>query len=106
MSVDNLLREIAASGFLLNNLFQLTDGAWRANLRKRGIARTPGALGDWQHEYCDGETPEEALAGAVSKLGGFLPPFSRLSPGFLPALVRNRLAREELTSVMERADVR
>lgn len=105
MSVDNLLREIAASGFLLNNLFQLTDGTWRANLRKRGVARTPGALGDWQHEYCDGETPEKALAGAVAKLGGFLPPFSRPSPGLLPALVRNRLAREELTSATERADV-
>jgi len=100
MSVDNLLREIAASGFLLNNLFQLTDGTWRANLRKRGVARTPGALGDWQHEYCDGETPEEALAGAVSKLGGGVSDWNPPTTGLLPALVRNRRAREELTEAI------
>ncbi len=106
MSVDNLLREIAASGFLLNNLFQLTDETWRANLRKRGVARTPGALGDWQHEYCDGATREEALIKVVAKLGGGTTDWNPPATGLLPALVRNRRAWEELTSAMERINGR
>ena len=106
MSTDSLLDEIEASGFLLNNLFQFNDGTWRANLRKRGVARTPGALGDWQHEYCDGLTREEALIKTVAKLGGGTSDWNQPTTGLLPALVRNRRAREELTSAMEMTDVR
>lgn len=63
MSVSELLTLIADSGWRLNNLFQITNAGWRANLRfvmeSRDQTRT------YYHEFSDAKTPEEALAGAI-----------------------------------------
>lgn len=66
--LGDLVRQINQAGFLLNNLFQLGPDEWRANVRRRDVPRQPGALGQWQHEYCDAATPEAALLGVVAKL--------------------------------------
>lgn len=59
MSLDSLLEECSASGWLLNNLFRLDDGEWRANLRSVDGRFT---------EFGKGESASEALERTMSKI--------------------------------------
>lgn len=54
--LDDLIAEANEAGWLLNNLFQLSDGSFRANLRSDTHATLFG----------EGQTPEEALASALT----------------------------------------
>lgn len=62
-TVEQLLAEIKAAGWLVNNLFQYADGMWRANLRFEHEVR--GEIRSYFHEFADAKTPEEALAAAI-----------------------------------------
>lgn len=59
MTLEELLAEISESGWMVNNLFQLDNGRWQANLRK----------GQWFTDYGKGDTPHKALNMAMDKLG-------------------------------------
>ncbi len=59
MSLDNLIEECAAGGWLLNNLFQFDDGEWCANLRS--------ADGRFTH-FGKGPTAEVALGLTIAKI--------------------------------------
>lgn len=63
LSVKELLTKIAESGWMLNNLFQVTNAGWRANLRF--IMESRDEVRTYFHEFSDAATPEEALAGAI-----------------------------------------
>lgn len=63
LSVKELLGLIAESGWMLNNLFQVTNSGWRANLRF--IMESRDEVRTYFHEFSDAATPEEALAGAI-----------------------------------------
>lgn len=58
MTIEDLLAEIAERNWLLNNLFQLSDGSWQANLR------SDTHYTDWGR----GSTPQEALSRAINNL--------------------------------------
>ena len=58
MTLDEILTTLTASGWLVNNLFQLADGSWQANLRNDSSA-TPFGFGP---------TPAEALGAAFDDL--------------------------------------
>lgn len=59
------LLAVASLQYRVNNLAQLDDGTWRANLRERGgEAHEAGPL-FW--EFGHGATPEEALREALAK---------------------------------------
>lgn len=57
MSIYTLFAEIRDRGLLVNNLFQLDDGTWQANLR---------TLDDCT-EFGLGATPDEALSACLAK---------------------------------------
>lgn len=63
--LSELLSEIKAYGWLVNNLFQIDEETWRCNLRRVLYAREPGVASKWFHEFCDGPTPEAAVGKAV-----------------------------------------
>jgi len=63
LSVAELLKKIADSGWMLNNLFQIGAGGWRANLRF--VMQSRDEVRTYFHEFSDARTPEEALAGAI-----------------------------------------
>lgn len=54
-TIESILDEIAESGWLVNNLFQLADGSWQANLRTSTLATAFGR----------GPTPTSALDEAI-----------------------------------------
>jgi hypothetical protein len=60
--LEELILEINASGYLLANLFQLTDTRWQANLRTSGESPL-------MFEYGKGTTPYEALSRAFHAMG-------------------------------------
>ena len=57
-TLETVLAEILERGWLVNNLFQLSDGSWQANLRTNLLAT----------EFANGATPLEALALCIDKL--------------------------------------
>jgi hypothetical protein len=63
MSIESILSEIAESGWLVNNLFQLSDGSWRANLRNENMVTYFG----------EGPTPAIALDEAIINLPSAIP---------------------------------
>ena len=58
MTLPEALDEIAANGWLVNNLFQLNDGLWQANLRRERFFT----------EFGRGPAPEAALEAAMAKM--------------------------------------
>ena len=58
-----ILADIAAAGWLVNNLFQRTDRSWQANLYR------PGTGG---RDFGRGGTPEAALADCIARMGGLV----------------------------------
>lgn len=54
------LNSIAAAGWLVNNLYQLDDGSWRASLRK------PTFGGDYFTGFGEGDDLESALIEAFA----------------------------------------
>jgi hypothetical protein len=56
VTLENLLIEIAERGWFVNNLFQISDGSWQANLR---------TLDDRFTDFGRGDTPAEALSLAI-----------------------------------------
>ena len=63
MTLESLLSEISERGWLVNNLFQLDSGAWRANLRDNLRAT----------QFADANSPELALALCLDKLESTVP---------------------------------
>lgn len=55
--LEAVLSEISSSGFLVNNLFQLYDGRWRASLRKEDT---------FAYDFGEGISPTDALLRALS----------------------------------------
>lgn len=60
--MNELLLEIAESGWLFNNCYQQDDGSWRVNLRR------PDGFGDWFTDWAEAPTFEEALAICMDKM--------------------------------------
>jgi hypothetical protein len=58
VSIEDQIAAIAAAGLRLNNLFELRDRTWQANVCR----------GTECFEYGVGATPSEALADALSKV--------------------------------------
>lgn len=56
MTLEDLVAEISAAGLLLNNLFQLNSGLWRASLRNKASIN---------FHFYDGRSPTEAVRGAI-----------------------------------------
>lgn len=56
--IQELLTEIAVSGWLINNLYQVDGGLWRASLRK------PDGEGDWFTTWAEASTIEDVLYDA------------------------------------------
>jgi hypothetical protein len=59
VTLDQLVRDVRAQDFLINNLFQISKGRWQCNLRRE----LPGKKEDF-YEYGKGRTPEDALLNA------------------------------------------
>jgi len=106
-SVDNLLAEIAAKGWSLNNLFQLADGMWRANLRV--ITEDRAQTRTYFHEYADASSAADALAAAIfnmqSRLLGKHDTAGIATVDYTPAVKRamteNQFARAELQKALK-----
>lgn len=62
LTTDEILAEIAESGWLINNLFQLSDGTWRANLRTE----------EYVTHFGEGPTPAIALDEALVSVNSAL----------------------------------
>ena len=54
-TLEELIEEIGNAGFWINNLFQLEDSSWRANIK----TMTP--IGTRYFEFANGATAREAL---------------------------------------------
>jgi len=64
LKLDALLGYANEMGLLVNNLFQLDDGSWRANLR------TPEPIsdkGEFFFEFGNGDTPQAAMFNALQR---------------------------------------
>lgn len=70
MTIDALLAQVAARGFLVNNLFQLGTNHWRANLRRPLV---PGERVEF-YEFGDGPTAADALTLALRRMPAAPPP--------------------------------
>lgn len=92
-----MFAEIEAAGCIVNNLFQLTDGTWRCNLRFRDPAR---AQANWVYEYSDAPTPEGAVMLTLRKFGCNVSLMPEQSPGVMLAMVRFNRALEELNLLL------
>lgn len=57
-SIEELFAEIGEMGWLVNNLYQLDDGSWRANIRR----------GQWFTQFGKGDSPMEAMSEAMDKM--------------------------------------
>lgn len=77
------LLESSAPGCLLNNLFQLSSGSWRCNLRTLESA----------FDFFDGPTPSAAILGAIEKTKGPSSPTIRNSPR---AVAKGKMSGDEL----------
>lgn len=62
MTLEELLPELPGLGLRLNNLFQLTTGAWQANVCNAGEAGTG-------YEFGRADTPVAALLKALKAAG-------------------------------------
>lgn len=60
--IDELVADIAESGWLFNNCYQVDADLWRVNLRR------PDGKGDWFTDWATGGTFAEALAECMEKL--------------------------------------
>lgn len=60
--LNDMPLELAREGLLLNNLFQLNDGTWRANVRSKENSLV--------FEFGNGPTPAAAFANAISRFRG------------------------------------
>lgn len=60
--IDSLLTEIADSGWLFNNCYQIDATLWRVNLRR------PADSGDYFTDWATAPTLAEALAECMAKL--------------------------------------
>jgi hypothetical protein len=60
--IDELLSDLAAQGWLINNCYQPDGGLWRLSLRR------PTPTGDWFSDWAEGPTFEDALTECMSKL--------------------------------------
>lgn len=58
MTIEEMLRELSACGWRLNNLYQLDNGQWQANAR----------LSDKCSEFRRGSTAAEALARVLDAI--------------------------------------
>jgi hypothetical protein len=67
MTLNNLFAEISERGWLVNNLAQLDDGTWRANLRTETHAT----------QFSCADSPELALALCIDKLESTVPLISQ-----------------------------
>jgi hypothetical protein len=106
-TLDSMVAEIAERGWSINNLFQLQDGMWRANLRvtteDRDQVRTIF------HEFADANTAQDALAAALfnmmSRALGKHSSAGIASVSYTPAaqraLVELEHARVDLTTALE-----
>jgi hypothetical protein len=57
MTLESFLEDLAAEGWLVNNLFQPAPYLWQANLRR--------ANDEWATDYGRGFTPLDALSAAL-----------------------------------------
>lgn len=57
-TLPDMIREAHKRGLKVSNLFELTDGGWRANVRR----------GYECQEFGNGDTAEAALENALSKV--------------------------------------
>ena len=71
-TLETVLAEILDRGWLVNNLFQLSDGSWQANLRTNLLAT----------EFAYGATPLEALALCIDKLERTVPLIAQSSQSY------------------------
>src|SRR3546814_5555347 len=60
--LEDLIARANSGGYRINNLFQYQTGQWQANLR-RDVGRVAC------FSYAKGDTPAEALAGAIRNAG-------------------------------------
>jgi hypothetical protein len=63
MDLENLFRLVTQRGLLVNNLFQLDERRWQANVTDNSRY--------W--EFGRGETPQEALSAALFKVDTTMP---------------------------------
>lgn len=75
--LSDLITSANSSGFLISNLFQLSDGSWQANLRTETYVT----------EFGRGFTPEEALSDAIDRIETKLPFVQPISTGPAPDLL-------------------
>lgn len=61
--IDSALADIADLGYLVNNLFQLSDGSWQCNLRRGNIGSRY-----YTTAFAVGSTCAEALEAATHTL--------------------------------------
>ena len=91
-TTDEVIAEITAAGFLVNNLFQCNTAQWQANLRN--------ATGLTQ--FCIAATPAEALEGCLLLLNDLVPPrqstagFSIEARASLSDLINNQPTRNPI----------
>ena len=93
-TTDEVLAEVLAAGFLVNNLFQCNTKQWQANLRN-----SQGAT-----NYHIADTPAEALEGCMLKLNDLVP-FIEGARGFTlegPRPSISDLIRKEPTTPINR----
>ena len=69
MTIEDAFAEVARRGLLVNNLFQLNSGQWRASLRAPGL-NAPTYM------FANAETPTAAMRKALDaapgkEIGGF-----------------------------------
>lgn len=86
-SLPDLLDEISARGWLVNNLFQLDDGTWQANLRTATHVTV--------FAYATG--PRLALAYAIDLIES-----AELLPAPVPIIAYDELVRPSLRSLLSR----
>ena len=97
----------SAKGWSLNNLFQLADGMWRANLRV--ITEDRAQTRTYFHEYADASSAADALAAAIfnmqSRLLGKHDTAGIATVDYTPAVKRamteNQFARAELQKALK-----
>lgn len=60
--MEQLLEDIAESGWLFNNCYQVDSALWRVSLRR------PDGSGDWFSDWAEGPTLASALTDCMAKL--------------------------------------
>jgi hypothetical protein len=87
-SLPAILAEVSAQGWLVNNLFQLDDGSWRADLRDATRFTRFG----------NGPTPSAALDAALDAMTFDRPPsaIATWAPSAIHLAIANRPALADL----------